>query len=593
MSDRTQRGDAVLGAFGRFPTSPPGRFYGARVANDDFLTAVLHYGGMQRVELFVPPSDLAEARRFSAGGWANARYAHRVPVRVHKTMDLLGGLDRYRLSAWHDTFSSGGLPFHIRRLMARKPYPVTLGHHTVSYPGMLTTFLRLLTDEVEPFDALVCTTRSARTAIERLIDLVRGRFRGTHALDLRFRASLPVIPLGVNTDFLRPHGREETRRQLGIAEQTFVMLWLGRVSAADKADLLPLLRVLRRLTQANPRRRLLLLVAGKGRERDSANIEDYATSLGVRQSVRLLTELPHDDKPRLLSAADVFVSPTDNVQEMFGITPIEAMACGLPQVVSDWDGYAESVVHGETGFRIPTYWAPCDGDIARVSFVPGYDMLDHRLLAQSVAVDVQLYCRRIQQLIDSPQLLKRMSQASRERALALYDWSQVIPQWDALWRDLGEKARHAAPSQRVVPWDSPSYFEAFERHATLILGEDARVRLTADGRPVADGTEQLPLYYADGRLLSGQLAGKVLACIADQGNGGLAIDAVLYQTARGGKRRDTVFRHLLWLLKHGLIEVAATGSGRRAAHADELFETTGRAQRARRSAARNRIKART
>ena len=58
-------------------------------------------------------------------------------------------------------------------------------------------------------------------------------------------------------------------------------------------------------------------------------------------------------------AADVFVSLSDNPQETFGITPLEAMAAELPCLVSDWDGYRESVVQpGEpgdaTGLRVTT-----------------------------------------------------------------------------------------------------------------------------------------------------------------------------------------------------------------------------------------------
>ena len=51
-------------------------------------------------------------------------------------------------------------------------------------------------------------------------------------------------------------------------------------------------------------------------------------------------------------------SLSDNMQETFGLTPIEAMAAGLPSVVSDWDGYRDTVQHREHGFRIPTLAPP-------------------------------------------------------------------------------------------------------------------------------------------------------------------------------------------------------------------------------------------
>ena len=45
---------------------------------------------------------------------------------------------------------------------------------------------------------------------------------------------------------------------------------------------------------------------------------------------------------------DVFVSLSVHQDENFGYAPIEAMACGVPAVVTDWGGYRDSVVHGET-----------------------------------------------------------------------------------------------------------------------------------------------------------------------------------------------------------------------------------------------------
>jgi glycosyltransferase involved in cell wall biosynthesis len=54
------------------------------------------------------------------------------------------------------------------------------------------------------------------------------------------------------------------------------------------------------------------------------------------------------------AGADIFCSLSDNIQETFGLVPLEAMAAGLPVVVSDWDGYKDTVQDGVEGYRIPT-----------------------------------------------------------------------------------------------------------------------------------------------------------------------------------------------------------------------------------------------
>ena len=53
------------------------------------------------------------------------------------------------------------------------------------------------------------------------------------------------------------------------------------------------------------------------------------------------------------AAADVFISLADNAQEAFGLTPLEAMAASLPCIVSDWNGYRDTVRDGVDGDLIP------------------------------------------------------------------------------------------------------------------------------------------------------------------------------------------------------------------------------------------------
>ncbi len=68
------------------------------------------------------------------------------------------------------------------------------------------------------------------------------------------------------------------------------------------------------------------------------------------------------DKAGLYGAADVFLSLSDNIQETFGLTVVEALAAGLPVVASDWDGYKALVRDGISGYLVPTRTLPDDSE---------------------------------------------------------------------------------------------------------------------------------------------------------------------------------------------------------------------------------------
>ena len=93
----------------------------------------------------------------------------------------------------------------------------------------------------------------------------------------------------------------------------------------------------------------VLEIAGAGDYRPA--LERLATSLDLHDRVRFLGRIPEVEKLALLRRAWglVFASP----KEGWGITNLEAAACGTPVVASDSPGIRESVRHGETGFLVP------------------------------------------------------------------------------------------------------------------------------------------------------------------------------------------------------------------------------------------------
>ena len=89
------------------------------------------------------------------------------------------------------------------------------------------------------------------------------------------------------------------------------------------------------------------------------------------------------------------------------------------------DAANDSVLHEETGFLVPVWWAPCDRDLARDSFLTD-SPTDHLALAQSVAVDPAELERALETLLGNEDLRKRMGERSRERAVAEFAWPVVI-----------------------------------------------------------------------------------------------------------------------------------------------------------------------
>src|SRR5205085_2829178 len=119
------------------------------------------------------------------------------------------------------------------------------------------------------------------------------------------------------------------------------------------------------------------------------------------------------------AAGDVFTSLADNFQETFGLAPLEAMAAGLPVVVSDWDGYKDTVRHGVDGFRIPTLTLPPGAaEFVAERYDLRVDDYDAHtgLASQLIAVDVAAARDAYRSLFEQPDLRRRMGEAGRKRA---------------------------------------------------------------------------------------------------------------------------------------------------------------------------------
>src|SRR5262249_44325918 len=128
-------------------------------------------------------------------------------------------------------------------------------------------------------------------------------------------------------------------------------------------------------------------------------------------------------------AADIFCSLSDNIQESFGLTVIEAMAAGLPVVVSNWNGYREAVEDGVNGLMIDSYMATDRLAETAYRYIGGLDTYDRYIgaLSQLCFVDVGKTAVALARLAGDEALRARLAQAAQKTIAERFDWKVVMP----------------------------------------------------------------------------------------------------------------------------------------------------------------------
>jgi len=201
----------------------------------------------------------------------------------------------------------------------------------------------LLTAAVQPWDAVICTSTSSRAVIETLFGRQEDHLSRRLGASRFVRPQLPVIPLGVDCEAQgrRSERTDKARSSLGIEPGDFVVLFLGRLSFHAKANPAPMYLALERLAC---RHQVVLIECGwTANDHITQAFSEARAKLCPSVRSIVLDGRSNEVRDTAWAAADVFCSLSDNIQETFGLTPIEAMAAGLPVVVTDWDGYKDPV----------------------------------------------------------------------------------------------------------------------------------------------------------------------------------------------------------------------------------------------------------
>ena len=439
--------------------------------------------------------------------------------------------------------------------------------HTTSSAGAMDALADLITGPVQPWDAVICTSTAVKDNVTRLLQAQVDYLQNRLGVSRVVLPQLPVIPLGIHTaDFAFTDAQKAAARAaLGVAAVTLVVLFMGRLSFHAKAHPLAMYQALEAAARASGKSVVLVECGWHANDFIAKAYADAARLACPSVQVLTLDGRKAEDRQTAWAGADVFCSLSDNIQETFGIVPIEAMAAGLPVVVSDWDGYKDTVRDGVDGFRIPTLMpqAGLGGDLAlrHALDIDTYDMYCGHTCSL-VAVDVQATTAALTRLFTSPELRRQMGEAGRQRAVEVYDWKPIIGQYEALWAKQTEMrlAAKAQIDQNAVkplahPWPARmDPFHAFASYPSQSLTPQTRLALVD-----ADANVAITRALAYRQLAMVDFAKVILPSEAE-------VRAVLQTTTATGAalewvqaiaedRRPFVFRALAWLIKLGVLRV--------------------------------------
>lgn len=532
-----------------------GEIFGLDVAVNNFLSAWFRYS---REEKFLcRPADMPSFDHFKALAQAAG---HDAEIRC---IGLDPRYPRHNLEDIGCLFRPDPLTADLvwrRQQLQGKGFAACGLVHTMSSERIIHAVGELAMAPSDGTDALICPSEAIRDAVQNLWEIqaeyLNHRFGGT------FRSPImtPVIPLGIDTEkFTRlttADKRAAQRKALGAAEDEIIILFLGRLSFATKAHPLPLWLAAERTAQRSGKK-LRVVMFGYFKPKDmEKHFRELAADIGKTAKIEFIM----NDDPRfpdgLWAGADIFTSLSDNIQESFGLTPVEAMAAGLPAVITDWNGYRGGVRNGQDGFLIPTCAPPPDAGMAIAENYYNNGNYGVALMgaSQSTAVDIEACATAFQALAEDASRRKSFGENGRARAQSTYDWKHIIKAYEDLWQELAAK-RRAAPRPAAVPqnWQAmhpsfPNPWQMFSGFPSAPLKAEDQIRIAMNKDEIARILRHEMNFFAPELLVDQNSMMTLIEGIRSAGT--VRLQDILAPFP--AQEHARIWRCLGWMLKHGV-----------------------------------------
>lgn len=262
---------------------------------------------------------------------------------------------------------------------------ITTLHGTdITLTGLEISFLPTMKFSVQQSDGVTAVSEFLRTKTQSQYEITKD---------------IKVIPNFINLDIYKKIENNETRclkdRLSKNGEK--ILVHTSNFRALKRVD--DAIRVFKKINDKMPSK---LLLIGDGPERSKC--EYLAKDLGIDNDVKFYGE--QESFIELLSISDLFLMPSQS--ESFGLSALEAMACGVPVISSNAGGLPELNLHGETGY------------IAEIG-------------------DVDKMAEYASRLLEDKKRYNIFSENALERATTMFSAEKIIPEYEKYYEDILNK----------------------------------------------------------------------------------------------------------------------------------------------------------
>jgi len=251
------------------------------------------------------------------------------PYETALTSTLVNVINTHKLDLLHVHYAipHASAAYFARQILKKTkadiPYITTLHGTDITLVGKDQTYAPVVTHSINESDAITAVSDSLREETYRSFEIEKD---------------IIVIPNFVDTERFRQSDKDHFKKMVAPHGER-ILVHASNFRKVKRVD--DVIRIFERVREKIPSK---LLMVGDGPERQHA--EELARTLRVFKDIRFLGR--QDQVDEILSIADLFLLPSQS--ESFGLSALEAMACGVPVISTNTGGLPEINIHDKTGF---------------------------------------------------------------------------------------------------------------------------------------------------------------------------------------------------------------------------------------------------